>query len=108
MIKNKGKEYIVSNYILQNSELLFDECISDIKILEKGKIVELQLYYKPNSKFDVWRIRKNFYKEPKYIKNSTRNVFLCGVFYAPKKFADIIICKLHTINSDLKQFKILK
>lgn len=107
MVKNKDKEYIISNYILQNSDLLFDKCISDIKVIEKGKIVELQLYYKPSSKYDVWRIKKEFYKEPQYIKTIMKNGMICGIFYSPSKYADLIICKLHTIDTSLKEYKIL-
>lgn len=107
MVKGKNKEYIVSNYILKNTNLLFEKSISDIKVQEKGKVVELTLYYKPSSKYDVWRLKKEFYKEPQYISHTIKNGMLCVKFFAPSKFADLIVCKLHSIDPNLKEYKIL-
>ena len=101
MVKGKSKEYIVSNYILQNTNLLFEESISDIEIKEKGRVVELTLYYNPASKYDVWRLRKEFLKEPQHIVTTIKRGMLCAKFYAPTKYADLIICKLHTVEPSI-------
>ena len=65
------------------------------------------LYYKPSSKFEVWRLKKEFYKEPQYISTCIKNNMLCAKFYAPSKFADLIVCKLHTTEPNLCENKIL-
>jgi len=96
VLKNKDKEILVSNYIIQNSELLFHKSIKNIEVKEKGKIVELWLYYLPSSKYEIWSLKKLFYKEPQLITIVMRNNMLCVKFLAPSKFADLIICKLHT------------
>lgn len=106
MLKGKNKEYIISNYILQSSELLFEKSISDIQIKERGNIVELILYYKPSSKFETWKLKKWFYKEPQYITTFIKNGMLCAKFYAPSKFKDLIICKMHTINLNFAENRI--
>lgn len=106
-MRGKSKEYIVSNYILQNSDLLFEKSISDIQIKEKGKIVELLLYYKPSSKFEIWKLKKEFYKEPQYITSTIKNGMLYAKFLAPSKYADLIICKLHTTVPNIGIDKIL-
>lgn len=108
MVKGKFKEYIVSNYILQNSNLLFEKSISDVQIKEKGKVVELTLYYKPSSKFEIWKLKKEFYKEPQHINTVIKNGMLCAKFYAPSKFADLIVCKLHTTEPSLGENKIFE
>lgn len=107
MLKGKNKEYIVSNYILQNTNLLFKKSISDIKIQKRGGVVELMLYYKPSSKYELWDLKRDFYKEPQYISHTTKNGMLCVRFFAPSKFADLIICKLYTIDETLKENKVL-
>lgn len=106
MVKGKIKEYLVSNYIIQNSDLLFQKSISDIQVKEKGKLVELTLFYKPKSKFEIWNLRKQFYKEPQYVTSTIKNGSLCAKFYAPSKYADLVICKLHTYNISPTENKI--
>lgn len=101
MVKNKHKEYIVSNYILQDTSLLFEKFISDITVKEKGKVVELTLYYSPNSKYDVWKIKKKCLKEPQYITSFMKNGMLCAKFYAPSKYTDLIVCKMNTLDNNL-------
>lgn len=32
---------------------------------------------------------------------------LCAKFYAPSKYADLIICKMHTYNPNISEEKIL-
>ena len=101
MVKDKHKEYIVSNYILQDTSLLFEKSISNITVKEKGKVVELMLYYSPDSKYDVWRIRKKAIKEPQYISTSMKNGMMCIKFYAPSKYTDLIVCKMNTLDNNL-------
>ena len=96
MIKNKDKEILVSNYIIQSSELLSHKSIKNIEIKERGKIVELRLYYLPSSKYEMWNLKKLFYKEPQFITTTMKDGMLCAKFLAPSKFADLIICKLYT------------
>ena len=107
MIRNKGKEILVSNYIIQNTNLLFQKTISNIEIKEKGKLVELWLYYLPSSKFETWKLKKEFIKEPQYIACNVKNGMLCAKFLAPSKFADLIICKLHSVELNVYENKIL-
>ena len=94
MIKDKEKKILVSNYIIQNSDLLFQKSLSDIKVKEKGKIVELWLYYSPSSKYEIWNLKKLFLQEPQLINTTMKDDMLCAKFLAPTKFADLIICKL--------------
>ena len=107
MAKNRDKELLISNYIIQNTDLLFQRSISDIEVKEKGKIVELLLYYLPTSKFEIWRLKKEFFKEPQYISSTMKKGMLCAKFLAPSKFVDLIICKLHTIEPSVIEKKLL-
>ena len=96
MIENKEKEILVSSYIIQNSELLFHKSVKDVEVKERGKIVELWLYYLPSSKYEIWDLKKLFMHESQFIMYTMKKDMLCVKFLAPTKFADLIICKLHT------------
>lgn len=82
--------YITASYILQNSDLLKLDSVIDAKLFVVNNSVQLIIYYKFKSKYQLYRVRNLIKDEPYFLNKGVKDGLFYIRFKAPDKYANML------------------